>query len=165
MHIQEHCFYADTEFLYYAGLAARTIEFNDSCAYQYRLGTAGQSVSAEGIYKHIEDLLKIEYHLMQLYHQDRLKIQSQVRKKYLFAIIDTRYFMLFNCFIVIIQKCDKDRYFAHFIRETKKNFPDIVKQCHLPVSYSLVSNFPELLIPFMRTLKSTKVFHLLKNIK
>lgn len=165
MHIQEHCFYADTEFLYYAGLAARTVEFNNSCAYQYRLGFAGQSVSAEGIYKHIEDLLKIESHLMQLYHQDSSKVLSKVRRNYLFAIIDTRYFMLFDCFIVIIRKADKDNLFIRFIRETRKNYPDIVNHCYLPYSYQLVAAAPEFLIPRMRNLKQTEIFHALSKIK
>ena len=165
MQIQEHCFYADTEFLYYAGLAARTVEFNNSCAYQYRLGSAGQSVSAEGIYKHIEDLLKIEYNLMKLYHQDSSKITSKVRKKYLFAIIDTRYFMLFNCFIVIIQKSDKDNLFTHFIQDAKKNYPDIVHYCYLPYSYQLVAAAPEFLIPGMRFLKQTKIYYALSEMK
>lgn len=165
MQIQEHCFYADTEFLYYVGLAARTVEFNNSCVYQYRLGSAGQSVSAEGIYKHIEDLLKIEYHLMQLYCQDSLKIKSKIRKNYLFAIVDTRYHILFNCFIVIIKKTDKDNLFTHFIRDTKKSYPNIINCCHLPLTYRLVAIAPEILIPKMRLLKQTKIFHALSKMK
>lgn len=165
MQIQEHCFYADTEFLYYVGLAARTVEFHDSCAYQYRLGSSGQSVSPEGVYKHIEDMLKIESHLMKLYHQDASKIKNTVRKNYLFAIVDTRYHMLFNWFILMIQKSDKDNLFVQFLREVKKNYPDVIVQCHLPWSYRLVTVLPTLLIPWMRAFKRTDIFHMLSKIK
>jgi glycosyltransferase involved in cell wall biosynthesis len=165
MHIQEHCFYADTEFLYFTGLAARTVEFNNSCAYQYRLGSAGQSVSAEGIYKHIEDLMKIEYHLIQLYNKNEHQIKSSTRRKYLFAIIDTRYFMLFDCFIMIIKKDNKDKMFANFLRQVKVEYPNIVSRCYLPLTYKMVSKFPFSLINIMRMIKQSKAFNIVKSRK
>jgi glycosyltransferase involved in cell wall biosynthesis len=165
MQIQEHCFYADTEFLYCVGLAARTVEFNDSCAYQYRLGSAGQSVSPEGMYKHIEDLIKIEYHLIQLYHQDASKIKSQVRKNYLFAIVDTRYSMLFDCFTRIIQKPDKDSLFIDFLNKVKVNYSDILNQVHLSRANSYVAASPENRVPWMRHFRKTKTFKVLRAVK
>jgi len=165
MQIQEHCFYADTEFLYYVGLAARTVEFHDSCAYQYRLGSSGQSVSPDGIYKHIEDMLRIEFHLMKLYQQDESTVKSRARKEYLFAIVDTSYQLLFDWFILMIQKNDKDNLFVQFLRKVKKNYPDVIAQCHLPLSYRLITVSPMLLIPWMRVFKRTEVFHMLSKIK
>ena len=165
MQIQEHCFYADTELLYYVGLAAQTVEFHNSCAYQYRLGSSGQSVSPEGIYKHIEDLLKIESRLIKLYQQDSPKIRSIVRKNYLFAIVNTRYRMLFYYFTSTIQKSDKDNLFVQFLREVKRNYPDIITQCNLPLHYRLITMSPTLLIPWMRAFKRTDIFHMLNEIK
>lgn len=165
MKIQEHCFYADTEFIYYVGLAADTVEFNNSCAYQYRLGSAGQSVSPEGVYKHIEDMLKIEYELMSFYHRDFAIIKSETRKHYLFAIIDTRYNMLFSWFMVTIQRTDKDKLFCQFLEKVKNQFPDIVEQCYLPLTYKLVSLNPAFLIPRMRNFKRSGLFNVLHKLK
>lgn len=165
MHITEHCFYADTEYVYFVELAARTVLFNDSCAYQYRLGQAGQSVSPEGMYKHIEDLIKIEYSLIQMYHRDSAQINSPVRKKYLFAIVDTRYSMLFNCFTRTIQKCDKDGLFVEFLSKVKANYPDILSQIHLSRTNSYVAGAPGDRVPLMRHFCKTKTFKILRAVK
>ncbi len=165
MIITEHCFYADTEYVYFVELAARTILFDDTCAYQYRLGQAGQSVSPEGIYKHIEDLIKIEYSLIQMYHRDSVQISSSVRKKYLFAIVDTRYSMLFGCFTRIIQKPDKDRLFIEFLSKVKANYPDILSQIHLSRADRYVAEFPKDRVPWMRHFRKTKTFKVLRAVK
>ncbi|WP_444216364.1 glycosyltransferase family 2 protein [Dialister hominis] len=165
MIITEHCFYADTEYVYFVELAARTILFDDTCAYQYRLGQAGQSVSPEGIYKHIEDLIKIEYSLIQMYHRDSAQINSPVRKKYLFAIVDTRYSMLFNCFTRTIQKCDKDGLFVEFLSKVKANYPDILSQIHLSRTNSYVAGAPGDRVPLMRHFCKTKTFKILRAVK
>ena len=165
MKIQEHCFYADTEFMYYVGLAARTVQFNVSCAYQYRLGVAGQSVSAEGIYKHIEDLLKIEYRLIQLYNNDILQIHSRVKKHYLFAIIDTRYLLIFDYFIRIIQQDSKDYLFIDFLRKVQTEYPEITRRFYLPLKYRLVKVYPSVFIKRMRFLEHTQIFMLLRRVK
>lgn len=165
MQITEHCFYADTEYVYFVELAARTVLFNDSCAYQYRLGQSGQSVSPEGMYKHIEDLIKIEYSLIRMYHRDSSQVKSPVRKKYLFVIVDTRYSMLFDCFIRIIQKPDKDSLFVDFLKKVKANYPDVLAQVHLSRANSYVAESPENRVPWMRHFRTTKTFKVLRAVK
>lgn len=108
MKIQEHCFYTDNEFGFYAGLAANTIAFNDSCVYQYRLGVEGQSVSSSGLYKHISDALQMERKLIDTYDQIEADIVNQVKKRYLFAIVNTRYNWIIWLFMDIIKQSDKD---------------------------------------------------------
>lgn len=168
MKIQEHCFYADTELYFYIGLAVRSVQFLDACVYQYRLGREGQSVSAEGTYKHIEDLMKIEFNLMNLYMKNVAQIKSTYRKEYLFTIIDTRYTLLFNCYARVILKSDKDVLFIQFLQDVKTTYPALQGKMNLPFLYKLVEASPKdrfILIRGVRSLKKTRLFSILRKIK
>ncbi|MDE7251397.1 MAG: glycosyltransferase family 2 protein [Acetatifactor sp.] len=57
--ITEHCFYTDTEYVIYGAAYAKTIIYYPIDLYQYRIGREGQSVSVEGIAKHIGDLVRV----------------------------------------------------------------------------------------------------------
>ena len=54
--IREKCFYTDTEYILYAISFVNKVIYYDLCIYQYRIGLQGQSVSLEGIKKHINDM-------------------------------------------------------------------------------------------------------------
>ncbi len=54
--IAEHCFYTDSEYVFYCIIRAKTVARYHSAIYLYRLGVEGQSVSLEGIRKHQKDL-------------------------------------------------------------------------------------------------------------
>lgn len=165
MKIQENCFYADTEMYFYIGLAAETVMFVDACVYQYRLGNAGQSVSNEGIYRHVEDLIKIELNLIKLYHEIVSPDMSVARQKYLFSIIDSRYTMLFDWYTIIIQKPDKDKLFIEFLRETKNMYPEVVNKMHLSRINRYISVDPARRVPWIRHFRKTHIFRILKRIK
>lgn len=53
--IGEHCFYTDTEYVFYCFSAAKTIARYGKPIYRYRLEVAGQSVSLQGTRKHHKD--------------------------------------------------------------------------------------------------------------
>lgn len=168
MKIQEHCFYADTELYFYIGLAVQNVQFLEACVYQYRLGREGQSVSAEGTYKHIEDLMKIEFNLMNLYIKNISQIKSAYRKEYLFTIIDTRYTLLFNCYARVILKSDKDTLFIQFLQDVKETYPVLQGQMNLPFLYRFVETSPKerfILIRWVRGFKKTRMFDILRKIK
>lgn len=165
MKITEHCFYADTDYVYYVGLAARSIEFSNSCTYQYRLGYEGQSVSAAGIYKHIEDLMKIEEHLIQLYQSQEKKLDSAIRRQYLFAIIDRQHSILFSWYIDLIDKGDKDFKLVKFLHELRVKYPDIVCQFSLPIRNRIAAVAPKYMIPLMRRLAKTGIYRFLRACK
>lgn len=165
MKIQENCFYADTEMYFYIGLAAETVMFVDACVYQYRLGNAGQSVSNEGIYRHVEDLIKIESNLIKLYHEIVSPDMSVARQKYLFSIIDSRYTMLFDWYTIIIQKPDKDKLFIEFLREIKNMYPEVVNKMHLSRINRYISVDPARRVPWIRHFRKTHIFRILKRIK
>lgn len=53
--IIEHCFYTDTEFVLNAMIISNSTTRYPKPVYCYRLGRVGQSVSVEGLIKHIDD--------------------------------------------------------------------------------------------------------------
>lgn len=163
--IQEKCFYADTELIFFIGLAACTVQFHNSCAYQYRLGSTGQSVSAEGWYKHIEDFIKIELNLMQLYNDHESELTDTTKKNYLFAILDTRYSLMFRCFIAKFQCADKDELFVDFLKEAKRRYPKLVDRMHLSWLNRFVAALPEKRVDRMRRFKRTGLSKVLRAVK
>ena len=66
-------------------MATDTIVFNKECVYQYRLGEVGQSVSFEGLYKHIEDLIFVVERLISFYIEKigEKRISNTYNKKYI----------------------------------------------------------------------------------
>lgn len=165
MQILENCFYADTMFIYYVGLAARTVAFHNSCAYQYRLGTEGQSVSAAGVYKHVEDLIKIERRLVQIYKTDCQKVEDSKRLGYIFAVLDTRYNMLFDWFTGIITCSDKDYLMLEFVNEMKSQHKDIVNLFHLSIYNRIVEINPKFFMPVFRMIRSSFVWSIIRKLK
>ncbi len=165
MKIQEKCFYADTEFIYYVGLAARTVEFHESCVYQYRLGSAGQSVSAEGWYRHIEDFIKIESNLIAMYAMHEAEMMETTRRRYLFAILDTRYTLLFNCFVIKFQTVDKDELLVNFLKEEKERYPQLIARMHLSALNRYVAKDPVHRIDRVRCFRRTSLFKVLRAVK
>lgn len=165
MKIQENCFYADTEFIYYVGLAVKTIAIHNSCAYQYRLGVEGQSVSSDGVYRHIEDMLKIEHNLINQYVKDSSSNMTDEKKMYLFMIISTRYNMLFDWYIGLISKSDKDYKFYDFIADLKRNNGELVNSFCLSKFNKVVSVCPKIFIPCARLLKQGYFSNALRKCK
>lgn len=165
MKIQEHCFYADTELVFYIGLSAETVLFTDTCAYQYRLGSEGQSVSPAGIYNHIEDLIKVEGNLIHLFAEHSPKIESPARKAYLFSIIDTRYSMIFWCYTFIIQCSEKDKLFVQFLGDVNQKYPALINQMHLSRIDRYVAGDPAKRVPAIRKVRKTWWFNALRQLK
>lgn len=165
MKIQEHCFYADNELVFYIGLSAETVLFTDTCAYQYRLGSEGQSVSPAGIYNHIEDLIKVEGNLIHLFAEHSPKIESPARKAYLFSIIDTRYSMIFWCYTFIIQCSEKDKLFVQFLGDVNQKYPALINQMHLSRIDRYVAGDPAKRVPAIRKVRKTWWFNALRQLK
>lgn len=165
MKIQENCFYADTELYFFIGLAAEKITFVDSCTYQYRLGNNGQSVSANGYYRHIEDLIKIELNLMNLYAKYGPFIKSNIRREYLFSIVETRYIMLFECYTKIISREDKDFLFANFLETTEKQYPTLLRKINFSFADKYIIGNPMKRIPQIRHFRKTWMFQFMRTVK
>ncbi len=65
--IPEHCFYTDTEYVFYPMVYAEGVGFFDSPVYRYHLQCEGQSVSIEGIRKHYGDSEKMMWDMLDAY--------------------------------------------------------------------------------------------------
>lgn len=165
MKIQEHCFYADNELDFYIVLAAETVLFTVTCAYQYRLGSAGQSVSPEGIFNHIEDLIKITRNLTNLLYKYRGQHKNQAKDACLFAIVNACYASTLGHYTKTIQRPEKDQLFVEFLRDVKKKYPALIDQMHLSRIDRYVAGNPAKRVPAIRKVRKTWWFKALRQLK
>lgn len=163
-HISEKCFYADTDFIYFVGLAVRTIEFSNTCVYQYRLDRPGQSMSSEGVYKHAEDIFRIELGLLSRYERDSANIEKE-RAQYLFSIIEGRYNYIFDWYIKLIKRSDKDNLLSNFISSSEKNFPIFMRQVKLTRLGRIIKIYPKVFIPLLRFIYNSYAWNALKKLR
>ena len=131
--ISEHCFYVDTEFIFYMVMATKKITFCDANVYQYRLGSETQSVSADGIYRHIEDMIFVVKHLLDVYksvaHGPTI---DSYTKAALFNFLNTRYRMVFYWFSKM-KNNNKDYLLEKFYRETMEAHREYIKKFNLGI--------------------------------
>ena len=69
MHVDEHCFYVDVEYILYPVPYVNTVEFLDYYVYMYRLAVTTQSVSLQGYQKHIDNHITVILHLTEFFNQ------------------------------------------------------------------------------------------------
>lgn len=62
--LDEHCFYVDNEYITFPVPYVNTVQYFDLCVYMYRLAVATQSVSMQGLQKHLPDHTKVTYRLI-----------------------------------------------------------------------------------------------------
>lgn len=82
IHITEHCFYTDVEFVLKTCDYCQTVSFFPLPIYYYRLSRSGQSMSVEGVRKHYMDHLKMVTTMLK-YEKDGL---TDARKHNIFFI-------------------------------------------------------------------------------
>lgn len=145
MKVTEKCFYIDTEFIFFVALASNTIEFHDSCAYQYRLGRDGQSVSPKGIYRYIQDLITVTLCLMSLFNKIKFTLEEGYKKDYLFKVIESRYILIIKWYLLFIKKNDKDYLWADFRKKMDLDYREYVEKFRMPIECRLAHRFPNLL--------------------
>lgn len=92
--ITEHCFYTDVEYVLKSMLNVSSIAFIDIPLYRYRIGRAGQSVSADGYRKHFAEHLKVLMGLLQIYKSSRLSgTIDEVFKRQITNMVDHQYYI------------------------------------------------------------------------
>ena len=69
IHLDEHCFYVDSEFMLFPIPFIQTITYVPYALYCYRIGCGEQSVSVAGRRKHIADGERVELSLLKFYHK------------------------------------------------------------------------------------------------
>lgn len=65
VHITEHCFYTDVEFVLKCCNFCKTLIFFELPVYYYRLARSGQSMSAQGVRRHYQDHLRMLYAMLE----------------------------------------------------------------------------------------------------
>lgn len=124
--MSEHKFYADTEYVFLVLSVVSTFQVSNKCVYQYRLGREGQSVSPDGLYNHIEDMLYIESRLIREYMNYKQHINGTILKHF----ISQKYVTIFNWFITM-PKNDKIWKLRDFDKEMREKYPEFVSEIPL----------------------------------
>lgn len=128
--LSEHRFYVDTEFNFFVMSIMKTFQYSDSCTYQYRLGDNGQSVSPEGIYNHLEDMIFVMERLVKLYARDEKNIAYEARKKFLSLILSSICSFAIHMTLEVVTKKDKNYKLLNSINTIKAQYPNIVPLCN-----------------------------------
>lgn len=99
-HITEHCFYTDSEYVFYCICAAETIARFDKPVYCYRLGVEGQSVSLDGIRKHYADLPRVCEQLINCYTENGRRYK-ETKKEILDLCIQNITYHTYRAFLLL----------------------------------------------------------------
>lgn len=92
--IQEHCFYVDVEYNLYSYLNCDNMVYFDLDLYQYRLGRVGQSVSANGLYKHRDNHLLVIKNVINYYYKEQKNVNDKKKElafNYICDVINSHY--------------------------------------------------------------------------
>lgn len=133
--ITEYCCYVDTEYVFWVMILANSFIFLKDAVYQYRLGRSGQSVSEEGIYKYLDDILILWKRLMKIYLDIKMGL-SDTKKIYLLHFLSRQYRVSISWF-ALISKTDKDYKLKNFLQETEKSYEKYIKTFNIGI-YSLI---------------------------
>lgn len=147
--ISEHCFYVDTEFVYFIFSVIDSVVFLDDVVYQYRLDQPTQSVSWNGIYKHIEDYICILKRLFKLYNDTHYT--NGYRQNLLFRLLSNRYKLLFYWYSNFTNT-DKDYLLIDTDKDLRKLYPQLLASINLGV-YALLRIRYKLGLLFIRLLR------------
>jgi glycosyltransferase involved in cell wall biosynthesis len=166
MKIKEKCFYADNEFVIFAYLASETISFDNSCAYCYRMGQITQSVSNDGLYRHLEDYFSIFEDLCNIYDENSFILSDNLKKLYVLKFMENYYNECYNTIIKRIDRPDKDYLLEKTVKRVQNRHPIILNQIRLrSITNRITSINPTKIIPLMRFCRKTLIFRFLRSLK
>lgn len=166
MYIKENCYYADNEFVAFCGMAADTISFDNSCAYQYRMGTSTQSVSSEGLYKHLEDYYAIFNDLTDIFAKHFSIITGSSKEKYFLKFLEIYYNSIYINMCDNIVNPDKDYLLINNIQSLRHRHPELICKLKLTsITTYLIAKNPAQFLPLMRRIRKTLIFKILRKVK
>ena len=120
--IAEHCFYTDTEFVFYCFRCAETISRFSQPIYCYRLGLEGQSVSLSGTRKHHRDFLVVANRLCNVYEE--MPAAEKEKKDNIYSFIIMKYmYNTFKAFMILEEPAKERDVLKQFDRDIKKKYP------------------------------------------
>lgn len=166
MHIKEKCFYADNEYIFFCYMAADTVSFDSSCAYQYRMGQATQSVSSEGFYRHLDDYFVIFGDLMDIYREKLPLFDETSKEKYIFRFLEIYYNAIYITMVDKITNPGKDHLLAENIQKFGNKDQNLFSRFRLTsMSARFIAKNPNRRIAIVRYIRKTLLFKFLRGIK
>ena len=97
MQIQEHCFYTDNEYVAYILLKTQTYSFFDTCVYIYNLGLNDQSVSINGLRKHLNDWFKVYLAIKKMLDKDN---KNEAKEELIYKIQKELVYAMYMAYLV-----------------------------------------------------------------
>ena len=123
MQIAEHCFYTDTEYVFYCFSAAETIARYGRPIYRYRLGVEGQSVSLQGTRKHYRDFPNVAKRIISAYTAEEASCAGS-KKATLCFIVQHIVYHTFFAFMLLEEPEGHRQELIAFDREIKSKYPE-----------------------------------------
>lgn len=124
--ITEHCFYTDSEYVFYCFASAKTVARFSEPIYRYRLGLDGQSVSIQGFRKHHEEIIIVSKRIIQIYISEMSNIkgsQKEIMKFYLQHLFHNTFF----CYMMLEEPKRFKQELVSFDQEIKNKYYEAYK--------------------------------------
>lgn len=126
IHIDEHCYYVDTEYITYPIPYVKTICFVDGFVYYYRLGRAGQSVGLEKMQKNEENYNKVLESLLKFYRQLGNQVPcTEIKKQYIARLIARVIAGKFKIMLSFSPSAKKKQQIKQYDQNLKTQYRDI----------------------------------------
>ncbi len=126
IHIDEHCYYVDTEFITYPIPYVDTICFADATVYMYRIGRQGQSVGLDKMQKNEANYDRVIEQLLGFYKLLGNEIScTDAKKSYLANVIARVVAGKIKIMLSFPASKDKKRELKAFDERLKSQYPDI----------------------------------------
>ena len=120
--ISENCFYVDQEYICYAIPFIETVAFVDETVYQYRLGSAGQSMNKKNMIKNRNMHRHVTMNIINLYESaDVSEAKKNLLRDRALGLIDTQ----MNIFFSMDTSREVKEEIRSFIRDVETAGPDI----------------------------------------
>ncbi len=124
IHITEHCFYTDVEFVLKSCNFADTITFYEYPIYYYRVARSGQSMSIEGVRKHYRDHLKM---IMGLLNYEQEYVTKPFMKRMFFCRLSGACYMQYVFFFGLSCNREQKLELKKYDRTLKEKYPEYYK--------------------------------------
>ncbi len=129
IHLDEHCFYVDSEYITYPIPYVKTIYFLEEFVYMYRIGRQGQSVSIEKMQKNKRDYERVISSLLSFYNELEQKNSCSIEKReYIAGLIARVIAGRFKIDLSMPLKSGYKKELQRFDEFLKNEYPDIYQK-------------------------------------
>lgn len=121
--ISEHCFYVDMEYVIYPLPYVSTVGYINEAIYQYRVGSAGQSMALNNMIRNRNMHLHVIRQLEQYYTGCDNELVKEIIAAQLKGLYDTQ----INIYCMMPATAESRKELKSFIRETKTEHPELCR--------------------------------------